>query len=515
MASLTRNIVGLADFRDKLIYRGSSVNRSIARFKTAIRRGDLSRPVKFAIADGLIAPSATFFDFGCGHGEDIDLLTTHGISCSGWDPVFRPNERLDEADVVNLGYVINVIEDPVERSSTVRRAWSLARRVLIVSALVRIPGRGNAFTEFGDGFVTSRGTFQKFFDQGELKEYLDAQLGNEAVPASVGVFYVFKDEALRQEFLANRFRRRASMPQLRLSERRFDEHRELLEPFMEAITLLGRLPDPEEFSGALELIAQFGSLKRAFALVRKVTGEEPWERARRRRTEDLLVFLALARFRKRPRLSGYPRTLQRDMRAFFDTYSKACARADTLLFQAGDAARIDEVCKRSSIGKLLPNALYVHESALASLEPVLRIYEGCARTYLGDIEGANIIKLHRFSGKVSYLVYPSFETDPHPALTRSVKLSLRTRELVCLDYADSENPPILHRKETFLEPAHPWHEKFARLTRQEEEIGLLDESATIGTKRGWEERLLGAGLQLRGHRLVRATRAGTCEPRQR
>jgi hypothetical protein len=36
------------------------------------------------------------------------------------------------------------------------------------------------------------------------------------------------------------------------------------------------------------------------------------------------------------------------------------------------------------------------------------------------------------------------------------------------DYDQNANPPILHRKETFLRPAHPLHAKFARLTQQEE-----------------------------------------------
>ncbi len=31
------------------------------------------------------------------------------------------------------------------------------------------------------------------------------------------------------------------------------------------------------------------------------------------------------------------------------------------------------------------------------------------------------------------MVYPDFETDPHPALLRCIMLSLRTRELDCLD----------------------------------------------------------------------------------
>jgi DNA phosphorothioation-associated putative methyltransferase len=240
-----------------------------------------------------------------------------------------------------------------------------------------------------------------------------------------------------------------------------------------------------------------------------VTGTEEWEKIRQRRTEDLLVYLALARFRKRPPISKLPRGLQRDIREFFGTYKRACQQADELLFRAGQAEAIDEACQRAAVGKLLPNALYLHKSAVEAMEPLLRIYEGCARSYLGEIEDANLVKLHRFSGKVSYLAYPEFETDPHPRLVRSVKLNLRTLELDCWDYSASDNPPILHRKETFLPADHPLHEKFARLTEQEERHGLLVDTATIGTRVGWEARLRQRGFALRGHRLVRRQAAGS------
>jgi DNA phosphorothioation-associated putative methyltransferase len=364
---------------------------------------------------------------------------------------------------------------------------------------VQVAGRGREQVEFGDGVLTRRGTFQKFYQQDELKAYLEAQLGTEAVPAALGVFYVFKDEAARQQFLANRFRRRAAAPRQRLSEHRLSEHRQLLEPFMAVVATLGRLPETDEFPEALEVVARFGSLKRAFALVRRVTGPDEWDALRQRRTEDYLVYLALARFRQRPPFSRLPRGLQRDIKAFFGTYTRACRQADELLFQAGDADAIDAACQRSPVGKLLPNALYVHTSALDHLEPLLRVYEGCGWAYLGEVEGANILKLHRFSGKLSYLVYPGFDTDPHPALSRCVKLSLRTRQIECYDYADSDNPPVLHRKETFLHAEHPLYAKFARLTEQEEQHGLLDDSATIGTRAGWHEHLRQAGFTLHGH----------------
>jgi DNA phosphorothioation-associated putative methyltransferase len=477
---------------------------AIPRHKTAIHRGGLSRPVQCTLRDGLLDPAATLFDYGCGHGQDVDLLRAQGIACDGWDPVFRPGAPRLPADVVNLGYVLNVIESPQERADTLHQAWQLCRRLLVVAAQVQVPGRGREQIEFGDGVLTGRGTFQKFYQQGELKAYLEEQLGTDAVPAALGVFYVFRDEAARQQFLAARYRRRAAAPRQRLSEQRFEEHRDVLEPFMAAVARLGRLPEADEFPQAADVLARFGSLKRAFALVRRVTGPDEWDRLRRRCTEDLLVYLALARFRKRPPFSQLPPVLRRDMRAFFGTYTSACRQADELLFRAGDAAAVDEACKRSPVGKLLPNALYVHASALDGLEPLLRVYEGCGRAYLGEVEGANVVKLHRFSGKLSYLVYPDFDADPHPALMRCVKLSLRTRELECYDYGRSDNPPVLHRKEAFVQPEHPLHTRFARLTEQEERHGLLDDAATIGTRAGWQARLVAAGFALRGHRLVRA-----------
>jgi DNA phosphorothioation-associated putative methyltransferase len=115
-----------------------------------------------------------------------------------------------------------------------------------------------------------------------------------------------------------------------------------------------------------------------------------------------------------------------------------------------------------------------------------------------------LIKLHRQSGKVSYLVYPDIETGPHPARQRSAKLSLRTRKIDCFDYTTSTNPPILHRNQAFLTADHPLHAKFARLTEQEEKHGLLNDAATIGTKEGWSRRLAERGFSLKGHRIVRS-----------
>lgn len=384
----------------------------VLRHKTAICRSEPSLPVKCLVRDSLCSPGQTLLDYGCGQGGDVEYLNGIGIDCKGWDPVFRPDAPRQQADVVNLAFVLNVIESPEERAETLGKAWSHCRRAMVVAARIAVGGRGNSEVEYNDGVLTRLGTFQKYFSQAELRAYLESQLGVEAVPAAPGVFYLFRDEELLARFQAQRYRRRSAAPQRRLSELRYEQFKDILEPLMEEIAARGRPPEPDEYAGAEAIQAAFGSIRRAFALIQKVTGGGEWERIRQRRSEDLLVYMALSNFRRRPRFSALPQDLQRDMKYFFGSYDRGCRQADALLFRAGDPDAIDEACKRSKLGKLLPNAIYVHRSALEQLEPLLRVYEGCAHTFLGEIEGANIVKLHRFSGKVSYLIYPRFDLDP-------------------------------------------------------------------------------------------------------
>ena len=475
----------------------------ISRHKAAIRRRELSLPVKCLLRGNLLQAGWTFFDYGCGHGEDVRELRALEINADGWDPAHYPKIPKRAADAVNLGYVLNVIEDIEERGTTLKDAWELAQKVLAVSARILVGGRGQNEVEYSDGILTRIGTFQKFYSQSELREYIEVTLRKEPIPAAPGVFFVFRDEELREFYLASRYHRRSATPRLAFSERQFQEYRQILEPLANWVAERGRIPEPDEFDHSHSLIEAFGSIKRAVNLVRRVIGDAQWEITSKRRSEDLLVYLALSHFRKRPAFSHLPGDLQRDIRAFFGTYKKACAEADSLLFRAGVPEAIDAACRNATVGKLLPNALYVHMSAFDDLEPLLRIYEGCARTFAGEIESANVIKLHRISGKVSYLVYPDFEKVAHPALLRSVKVSLRELDIYCYDYRNVENPPVLHRKETFLSQNHPLFARFAQLTQQEERVGLLDETASIGTQQGWQRRLDDMGREVRGHRLYR------------
>lgn len=177
---------------------------TVARDRTALTRANLSRPISTAICDGILRPHHTVFDYGCGKGDDLRFLRSLGYQAHGWDPVHRPNSERRRAHVVNLGYVLNVIEHSAERAQVLRSAWDLASGVLVVSARMSWDSRGLVGRPFGDGIITRTGTFQKFYAQTELAEWIEQTIGKKPFAAAPGIFYVFREEAAAQRFVASR-----------------------------------------------------------------------------------------------------------------------------------------------------------------------------------------------------------------------------------------------------------------------------------------------------------------------
>jgi DNA phosphorothioation-associated putative methyltransferase len=477
--------------------------------RTAITRPHLSKPISLAVSDGILTSESSLFDYGCGRGGDVTRLRALGFDAHGWDPGHRPSADIRAADVVNLGYVVNVIEDPAERAHALRSAWSLTQSVLIVAARPDWEARTVSGRRHGDGIITGRGTFQKFFTQEELRTWIEGELGAHCIAAAPAIFYVFREETRAQSFLASRIRQRpVQVRRPRVRQALYDAHRDAMDELARFVASRGRLPEPWELArSADQLLAVFPSIKRATAVLREVVGSHDWdndlESARRRARQDLLVYLALAAFTGRPKASGLPRDIALDIKALFGSYRAACDQADRLLHSVANQESLNTACRQSHVGKLTAEALYVHTSALDSLSPILRVYEGCAKALTGTVGEATLIKFSRTAAKVSYLAYPDFDRDPHPALSTSLRADLRRLHVKYLDFKDSENPPVLHRKETFVPPDYPGREKFARLTRQEERAGLLQATSTIGTRNGWQLHLDEFGYRVSGHRLSR------------
>jgi DNA phosphorothioation-associated putative methyltransferase len=121
-----------------------------------------------------------------------------------------------------------------------------------------------------------------------------------------------------------------------------------------------------------------------------------------------------------------------------------------------------------AFGKRLPGAIYIVRPTLTQVPALL--WELLRRAELAAQPDPqwNLLKLHSDQLALTFLTYPDFDPDPHPALAEATKINLNTGSVVRTDYRSRLNPPILHRKETFLPPDDPRHDAFAELTRQEE-----------------------------------------------
>jgi hypothetical protein len=228
----------------------------VDRHRTAIARNGLSSPMQMFNSHGFIDAYPDVFDYGCGQGDDIRILTEAGISAAGWDPHFRSEQAKRPADLVNLGFVLNVIEDPRERIHALREAWSLCRKVMAVAVMVEGHYPVQGLTPFADGFLTSRGTFQKYFSPHELRELVRDALEAEPVAVAPGIVFLFRDPEGEQEFL---FRRRtrhspseivfAQYARPRISRAAVplpERLRPVLEQLWARAVELGRAPEAEE-----------------------------------------------------------------------------------------------------------------------------------------------------------------------------------------------------------------------------------------------------------------------------
>lgn len=307
----------------------------VRRHLTALSRSALSAPVQLLIRHGLLSPAQTFFDYGCGHGGDVAGLNSEGYDAKGWDPHFAPEAPCIEADLVNLGFVINVIEDPAERVEALVGAFKLARVALVVG--VMLSGSDTPGKPFRDGFLTSRNTFQKYFSQAEFRDYLEQALHRPAFMVGPGVAFVFASTDAEQRFSAGRYRSNGvaqrllvtRVPKVR-TDREFDprlaaqtarlsqparDSRELrpspaqlrlaaARPTLNALWAqaldLGRFADADELCDLSAVLQAVGSLARAERLIEENYDLSLLQAAAKTRTDDLRLFMAAQQFAKRP-----------------------------------------------------------------------------------------------------------------------------------------------------------------------------------------------------------------------
>lgn len=429
----------------------------VVRHKTAIVRRDLSQPMQLMLRFGVVEKGRSVFDYGCGQGEDVAALSSQGFEAFGWDPHHAPEGARGAADVVNLGFVLNVIEDPRERMETLKAAWGFAKGALCVAVMPQGKYSTAGHKPYRDGFLTSRGTFQKYFEQQELQSFVASATGEKPMAFAPGIVAVFRDKDLEQEVLLRR-RSRAlvdgALPRAPRRERVVIARpglRERLVPAIELLRmralLLGRLPDQDEAPiKAMERLSENRvSWQRALDLLAdELAGDDAFATAGRLRREDLLVHLALMQFPGTPKYRSLPKSIQADLKAFFKGHSAAMDESRRLLFAAGDRNGVCadvEVAVAQGLGGLRGTHHFRFRSAvLPRLPPRLRVLVGSAEVLQGGVEASDFVDIDLAAPRIVMIACDDVE-KPVPFVVERTVVDLG-RLKVSADRREPETTPV-------------------------------------------------------------------------
>ncbi|PSU20069.1 DNA phosphorothioation-associated putative methyltransferase [Photobacterium kishitanii] len=450
---------------DGRLFRSSAVNPSvdspsIYRHKTAIVRHDLSAPMKTLVKNGYLNGEYSIFDYGCGRGDDLRELEAHGLDAIGWDPNFQPDNDKSPSDIVNLGFVLNVIEDQDERLEALLSAWDLATRLLVVSVMLANDSYIAQFKSYKDGVITSRNTFQKYYAQSEIKAYIERNLQEEAIAVAPGIFYIFKDKLAEQSYLQQKYKRHHTWQQL-TSPQPIDakdkaklliaQHQQLFDDFWHTCLDLGRIPANEEFEQSGKIRELIGSHKKVFNLLQDMFDAEEFKQAEKNRKEDLLLYFAMGLFEKRKPYTQQPEALKRDIKTLFGEYNTAINLATELLFAIADTELINTQCKKAhkTLSASLLNdshSLIFHRYLIDELPLLLRVYVDAALQMYGELDdNIDLIKIHIRSGKLTLAAYDDFDKSV-PFLVERIKIKMAEQDIDFFDYIDeSRRPPLLNK----------------------------------------------------------------------
>lgn len=144
--------------------------------KTAMHRSEPSLPATILVQRKMVR--GRLFDWGCGHGTDLEFFRKSGIETEGWDPNHKP-ERLPQSYPsgtfawVHCGYVLNTLPDPADRVKVLSEIHDFlpvgGNLAISVRSVGEIEGvRKPAWRRCGDGWLTTKNTFQKGYTANEL-----------------------------------------------------------------------------------------------------------------------------------------------------------------------------------------------------------------------------------------------------------------------------------------------------------------------------------------------------------
>lgn len=485
----------------------------VDRHKTAITRSALSAPMYLLFSNGLINSDTSVLDFGCGQGDDVKTLLAAGYDIVGWDPHYRPNpSSLRMSQILNLGFVLNVIEDPVERAEALKHSFSLTERCLAVSVMLYGKVDLSSARPFGDGYMTSRNTFQKYFTQSELREFIFDVLNVEPIAAGPGIFFVFRDELEEQRYLLRRqiglkgwetkaIPKSVFAPKSSPTAALTKEGRTLVDNLAQEVRALGRQPDVSELpKSVISKLKKSGlGLQHATHLAISEIGHAELDNIVANRSEELSLYFAMHAFSLRKSYGSFPPELKRDIRAFFGSHARAHQAGQTLLYSIGNQdLLLDDASKAtaSGIGYLEDGKFQFHISDLPNISVRLRGYVALAERLTGDLSEMTLLRLHLKSRKLTALLYQDFDTSFLPRLDTRLKAEFQNFDVTLVDHSADTEVRLLYLKSRYMPKID---QKIAAQTAFDQEIldlNNFDFSNEGPNFREFARTLLSAGIKI-------------------
>ena len=368
-------------------------------------------------------------------------------------------------------------------------------------------------TQYKDGVITSRNTFQKYYFQSELQLFLEDTLEKIAISVGPGIFIIFKDELEEQNYLSSKLKRRRQWTTLNKAPSKSDrtlllleQHYQLVESFWNTVLEYGRIPASDEFSNTDKVVEFFGSAKKLFNLLMTIERKNQFEKAKQARREDYLVYFALGLFSKRQVYKDMPDGKKRDIKALFTSTNSGREEARELLFKIADNKLLQQQIAKATqcipsihnVGhSLLIQSIYINELPL-----LLRVYVGAAAVMYGDWNEADVIKIHVTSGKVTFMVYDDFLNKPIPLLTERVKVKLAEQDIDYFDYInEAKRPPLLNKHEFMADDERKYAEQ-SRLDKKLISIGVVNSKGEQHMSIAeFERKLASQNKEIKGYRL--------------
>lgn len=149
--------------------------------ETAPNRRGPSVPARILVENNLII--GPIFDWGCGHGVDVEYFRQNGIEAYGWDPIHNQENKPElfpkgYFGFVNCAFVLNTLPDMEQRKEVIKDIYNFLPEdgylILTLRAKQELKRKiKSTWKKYGDGYITSKGTFQKGYTSDEAVKLVE------------------------------------------------------------------------------------------------------------------------------------------------------------------------------------------------------------------------------------------------------------------------------------------------------------------------------------------------------